>query len=120
MDEEKTSLQLPGSDKEKIFIANKRIKPQRIDRNGKLNSSLRKFSHIHFLDIRKILKNVNIRYFFKHVKTSLRYCQRRLNEQPKNSLWPSGKEARCTAVSLESWNSHPCPGKTKAWSLLWC
>ena len=56
MDEEKTSLQLPGSDKEKIFIASKRIKPQRIDRNGKLNSSLRKFSHIHFLDIRKIKK----------------------------------------------------------------
>lgn len=35
-------------------IENKRIKPQRIDRNGKLNNSLRKFSHIHFLDIRKI------------------------------------------------------------------
>ena len=38
----------------KIFVENKRIKPQRIDRNGKLNNSLRKFSHIHFLDIRKI------------------------------------------------------------------
>ena len=50
----KTSLQLPDSDKEKIFVENKRIKPQRIDRNGKLNNSLRKFSHIHFLDIRKI------------------------------------------------------------------
>lgn len=42
MDEEKTSLQLPDSDKEKIFVENKRIKPQRIDRNGKLNNSLRK------------------------------------------------------------------------------
>lgn len=59
--------------KQQIFVENKRIKPQRIDRNGKLNNSLRKFSHIHFLDIRKIKKkNVNIRYFFKHVKTPLR------------------------------------------------
>lgn len=63
MDEEKTFLQLPGSDKEKIFIENKGINQQRIDRNGKLNSSLKKFSHIHFLDIRKILKNVNIKFF---------------------------------------------------------
>ena len=49
-------MQLPDSGKEKIFVENKRIKPQRIDRNGKLNNSLRKFSHIHFLDIRKIFK----------------------------------------------------------------
>ena len=54
MDEEKTCLQLPGSDKEKIFTENKGINQQRIDRNGKLNSSLKKLSHIHFLDIRKI------------------------------------------------------------------
>ena len=54
MDEEKTCLQLPGSDKEKIFTKNKGINQQRINSNGKLYSSLKKLSHIHFLDIREI------------------------------------------------------------------
>lgn len=48
---------------EKIFTENKGTNQQRIDRNGKLNSLLKKLSHIHFLDIRKIFKNVNIRFF---------------------------------------------------------